>query len=74
MPKSSIWRSTLSRILKLLLASPWGTVMMRASLHWSATLWAYWAGTPLSVTTATRRSSRANWYRFSSEPLLTMMS
>jgi len=49
-------------------------VMMVASLHWSATICAYCAGTPLSVTTATRRSSRANWYRFSSEPRLTMMS
>ena len=55
-----ICRSTVSRILKLLLASPCGTVMMVASLHWSATIWAYCAGTPLSVTTATRRSSRAN--------------
>ena len=45
---------------QLLLASPCGTVMMVASLHWSATIWAYCAGTPLSVTTATRRSSRAN--------------
>ena len=55
-----ICRSTVSRILKLLLASPCGTVMMVASLHWSATICAYCAGTPLSVTTATRRSSRAN--------------
>ena len=48
--------------------------MILASLHWSATRWAYWAGTPLSVTTATRRSSRANWYRFSSAPLFKMIS
>ena len=53
------------------------TVLMRykyGNTAWSATRWAYWAGTPLSVTTATRRSSRANWYRFSSAPLFKMIS